>query len=103
MAYTCTTTNDKIHVLQEDNMIIAAPMKKSWIRLPKQLGGTKAKVLDQFKTVCRCNKHTTTLYVLVGKYVTMYCDDVEQWAWIVKPDKQMIARLKEASSNLERD
>ena len=57
MAYTCTTTNDKIHVLQEDNMIIAAPMKKSWIRLPKQLGGTKAKVLDQFNDVTSIRQH----------------------------------------------
>ena len=32
-------------------------MKKSWIRLPKQLGGTKAKVLDQFNDVTSIRQH----------------------------------------------
>ncbi|AYV81298.1 MAG: hypothetical protein Harvfovirus26_6 [Harvfovirus sp.] len=85
MTETFESENDKIHISKDGKTVIFGKVKKEWMRLPKELGGIKVKVIDQFGTRCRCTKHDTTAYILKSKYCTMFCDEVGQWAWILKP------------------
>lgn len=57
-----------------------------WIRLPKELGGKRAKVIDNFVAKqCICNKHPARVYILDGEYAVVECL-TKGFAWIKKPD-----------------
>ena len=101
MTHVFSTVNDQIHISKDKKTIIGSKqLKKSWIQLPKQLGGVRSNVLDQFVSLCQCGKHTTTVYILNCKFVTMYCNTAGQWAWILKPSDSEINQLKEMSKDL---
>ncbi|AYV83309.1 MAG: hypothetical protein Hyperionvirus5_115 [Hyperionvirus sp.] len=97
MSETFSSENDKLHVSEDTNTIIYGPTKKKWIRLPKELGGIKANVIDSYQTICQCGKHVTTVYILKAKFSTMFCDTKGQWAWLMNPNEQSLKTIKASS------
>lgn len=84
MSTTMTTSDDYVHKsLDDKNMIALGKLKKEWIKLPKELGGKKCKVLSEIDIKCGCNKHNTVLYRLEGKYDTVNCK-IKGWMWMNK-------------------
>ena len=93
--------NDKVHTSTDNKTIIVGETKKKWMMLPPELGSKKCNVIDQFFTGCQCGKHTTTIYILEGKYCTMYCNSAGGWAWVEKPVDAEIKKLKEIGIRLK--
>lgn len=65
-----------VSIQEENGMYFYFPNRHpDWIRLPKQLGGQKKKVIDIYNIdKCKCGKHPTTIYELEGNYFTCKCD-----------------------------
>ena len=64
--------------------VIGSP---DWIRLPKELGGKKAKVLGQFANPCVCGDgHSVTHFELEGPVGVAECDRIG-FAWYMKEKK----------------
>jgi hypothetical protein len=93
---TVESEDNNIHTSQNGKIMVVGKTKKEWIKLPKQLGGKKSKVVDSFICTCYCNKHKTELYVLEADYVTMCCESMG-WPWVQKPDKNALLKLKNAN------
>lgn len=88
------TSDDFIHKSAKGDLLyIVDKFKKKWIQLPKQLGNTRCNVLADCKTKCDCGTHFTTLYILEGKYMTMQCQKVNGWAWILKPNNKSVSQI----------
>ena len=82
-----TTSDNFIYESTGGNMFaIGNDIKKTWIKLPNELGGNQSNIIDSFQINCVCGKHTTTLYVLQDAYMTMNCIDPKiAWMWLKKP------------------
>lgn len=79
-----TTKDDYVHKI-EDGVIIGK-FKKALLRTPKELGSKKLNVIDEFETLCSCEKHKTTLYILEKDYFTVNC--TKGWAWYRQPENK---------------
>lgn len=103
MATQMETSDDYIYSLDNKNgthsVVIGDNIKKDWIKLPKELGGKKQKITETIKSYCTCGKHITNIYILEGKYTTMYCNTVKQWAFVESPDEQLKKALRKMQTN----
>lgn len=92
------TTNDYMHISKDGKtLIFDKTLKKDWIKLPSNVGelsGKKSKIIEQIQSLCCCDKHFTTMYLLEDKYTTMYCNTVKQWAWVITPRKEFLQNLR---------
>ena len=60
---------------QTDNGLTMWSQHPTWVKLPKQLGGAKKKVLRYFDIeYCQCGTHPTTVYELEDNYIVCKCD-----------------------------
>ncbi len=69
-------TGSNVSVGEEDPTTLIIANKPDWVRLPKELGGDKVKVLRLIKGACpgsNCNNHTVHHYILDSKYGVAEC------------------------------
>lgn len=58
----------------------------NWVRLPKQLGGRKVNVVDEFiATSCKCGNHPSKILILDCDYMCVECSKNPGFMWMNKP------------------
>ena len=55
--------------------------KRDWMKLPKELGGLKKKVINTAIRPCCCNTHNTKVYKLEGNYLNYWCEERHNFVW----------------------
>jgi hypothetical protein len=62
-------------IQKENGTSYFSPNAPTWIRVPKEMGGQKKKVLRKYDMeFCRCLTHPTTIYELEDDIIVCRCD-----------------------------
>ena len=62
------------------------PIPSTWVKLPKELGGKKVNVLDDFRSSsCKCGKHSARILILDRNYVCVECSKTKGFYWLKTP------------------
>lgn len=90
------TADDFLHTSRDDEhklILLGETLKKSWILLPKEIGGFKSNVIESIVVTCICETHLSNLYVLDAPYSTLNCPRQNGWCWINTPTNLDVVRL----------